>query len=667
MTKDRLIAEVETLRMRVRELESAAALTTEHAYYKATWYHNPIGLVTTDDKGLILSGNPAFYKIFGFDKKKLLDKKRIQAIPLLKKAAITSYINELIEKKKEFDIKSPLIQTEGGKKLYLRCRGLLVDKKAKSSSVFIFLFGDITKFRQAEIALSQSQQRYRLLFDLLPYGGDVFNREGIIETISRSSERLFGYSSQELIGKHITTLVAPEFLPVFTEKISILLSGKPASAEIVMIRKDGKRLNILRAVQPIIEDDGTVQSLLALNVDITEKKKAEEKQKKMEEQIQQTQKLESLGVLAGGIAHDFNNILTGVLGNAGLAQLALSPVSPALTNIKRIETSAQRAAELCNQLLAYSGKGRFVVQPVNLNQIVNEMTHLLEISISKKAVLKYNLAKNLPAVNADITQMRQIIMNLIINASDAIEERSGIITITTGAMECDKNYLTETFLDDELNTGVYIYLEVSDTGHGMDEETKNKIFDPFFSTKFTGRGLGLAAVLGIMRGHKGAVKVYSEPGKGTTFKILLPSSKKSAANLSKRLSVPDNWSGAGTVLVADDEDTIRAVGRETLEQVGFKVLTAVDGRDALGKFKKYANEIVLVLLDMTMPHLSGEEVFREMRRIRSSVKVILSSGYNEQDATNGFVGKGLAGFLQKPYRPQQLIEAVRVVIEKKKK
>ena len=501
---------------------------------------------------------------------------------------------------------------------------------------------------------------------MLPYGGDVFNNKGIIETVSQSSERLFGYSCSELIGRHITFLLDPEFIPVFEEKFSVLLSGKPTSAEIVMVRKDGGKLNILRAAQPIMDESGNVESVLALNVDITDRKKAEDARLKLEEQIQQTQKLESLGILAGGIAHDFNNILTGVLGNAGLAQLSMSPVSPALENIKKIETSAQRAAELCSQLLAYSGKGRFVVQPVNLNHIVEEMTHLLEISISKKAVLKYNLTKNLPAVNADITQMRQIIMNLIINASDAIDERSGIITITTGAMECDKEYLTETFLDDELEQGVYIYLEVSDTGHGMDEETKNKIFDPFFSTKFTGRGLGLAAVLGIMRGHKGAIKVYSELGKGTTFKILLPSSTKNAAALSKLAPAVNGWQGKGTILVADDEETIRAVGRETLEHAGFKVITATDGRDALNKFKKHVDEIVLVLLDMTMPHLSGEEVFREMRRVRPSVKVVLSSGYNEQDATNGFVGKGLAGFLQKPYKPQKLIDTVRMVIEKKK-
>ncbi|HIE41131.1 MAG TPA: PAS domain-containing sensor histidine kinase, partial [Candidatus Aenigmarchaeota archaeon] len=559
---------------------------------------------------------------------------------------------------------NPVLTKSGKERLIAWHNTILKDESGKVTG-HLSSGEDITEKKKAETALKESEKRYHMLFDLLPYGGDVFNTEGIIETVSKTSEALFGYSSSELIGKHISFLLDPEYLPIFKKKFPLLLDGKPSSAEVVMVRKDGKKLNILRAAQPIVNESGKVKAILALNVDITAKKKAEEVQKKLEKRIQQTQKLESLGVLAGGIAHDFNNILTGVLGNAGLAQLSLSPASPALNNIKKIETSAQRAAELCNQLLAYSGKGKFVVQPVNLNHIVEEMIHLLEVSISKKAVLKYNLAKNLPAVDADITQIRQVIMNLIINASDAIDKKSGIITITTGAMECDSQYLTKTFLDDELKQGVYIYLEVSDTGHGMEEESKNKIFDPFFTTKFTGRGLGLAAVLGIMRGHKGAIKVYSELGKGTTFKILLPSSTKSASKISKHVSKGLKWRGEGIVLVADDEETIRAVGRETLEYAGFNVITAADGREALEKFRENYDKIILVLLDMTMPHLSGEEVFREIRRIRPTIKVILSSGYNEQEATNGFVGKGLAGFLQKPYRPQQLIDTVRTIITKK--
>ena len=254
-------------------------------------------------------------------------------------------------------------------------------------------------------------------------------------------------------------------------------------------------------------------------------------------------------------------------------------------------------------------------------------------------------------------------MNLIINASDAIGEKSGVITITTGAMECDRAYLSGLYLTEELPEGVYIYLEVSDTGSGMDEKTKKKIFDPFFPTKFSGRGLGLAAVLGILRGHKGAIKVYSELNRGTTFKVLLPASREKASHIRASDPLPAEWEGKGTVLVVDDEDTIRALGKDTLERVGFKVLTAQDGLQAIELYKTHSNEIVAVLLDMTMPHMGGEETFRELRRIKSDVKVILSSGYNEQEATNNFVGKGLAGFIQKPYPPKELIKQMQQILK----
>jgi len=399
--------------------------------------------------------------------------------------------------------------------------------------------------------------------------------------------------------------------------------------------------------------------------DITARKKAEQNHRRLEAHIQQSQKLESLGVLAGGLAHDFNNLLTGILGNVGLAEISLSPLSPALESIKRVEKSAVRAADLCRQLLAYSGKGRFVIQPVNLNEIVGEMVHLLEASISKKALLKYQLADNLTPVEVDVTQIRQVIMNLIINASDAIGEKSGIITVATGTQKCDRAYLREAYLDEHLTPGNYVYLEVTDTGCGMDEETLKRIFDPFFTTKDTGRGLGLAAVLGIIRGHKGAIKVYSEPEKGTSFKVLLPSSDKSV----KLETFPaDDFAqlrGEGTILVVDDEETIRTLGRNTLERKGFRVLTAADGREAVEVYREHLEEIRLVLLDMTMPHLSGEEVFREMRYLNPGIKVVLSSGYNEQEATNRFVGKGLAGFLQKPYKPDGLLEIVFRVLDNK--
>jgi len=252
-------------------------------------------------------------------------------------------------------------------------------------------------------------------------------------------------------------------------------------------------------------------------------------------------------------------------------------------------------------------------------------------------------------------------MNLAINASDAIGERSGVIAISTGVMDCDQNYLRETWLDENLPAGQYVFLEVADSGCGMDKATLERIFEPFFTTKFTGRGLGMAAVLGIVRGHKGAIKIYSEVGKGTTFKVLFPATSKPAVLFDHEQSLPQ-FEGSGLVLLVDDDETVRSIGRSMLEELGFEVLTANDGRDALSVYEQQFEKIRFVLMDLTMPHLDGEQAFREMRRLNTAVKVILSSGYNEQDVAQRFIGKGLSGFLKKPYQLSILQEAIRKLL-----
>ena len=437
------------------------------------------------------------------------------------------------------------------------------------------------------------------------------------------------------------------------------------AGEIQAVRKDGTLFDVQVSAATIFDGNGNPIALTSTSIDITDRKRADEEKLALERQVWYAQKLESLGVLAGGIAHDFNNLLMTILGNADLALDELSPMSPARGNLQEIEKASKRAAELAKQMLAYSGKGRFVVEPINTGELVKEMAHLLEVSISKKAVLKYNLAENLPTFDGDVTQIRQVIMNLITNASEAIGDKSGVIALSTGAMDCDRRYLddvnkvVQAGLDKPLPEGVYTYFEVADTGCGMDAETIEKVFDPFFTTKFTGRGLGMSAVLGIMRGHKGALKIYSELGKGTTFKALFPANEPPDNDLAvqrKDEAEGKDWRGSGTVLIADDEETVCAVGKQILERMGFSVLTAPDGREALKVFREHADEIVCVLLDLTMPHMDGEEAFREMRYLHPDVTVILCSGYNEQDATQRFAGKGLAGFIQKPYNMAVLRE-----------
>jgi len=382
--------------------------------------------------------------------------------------------------------------------------------------------------------------------------------------------------------------------------------------------------------------------------------KAEEERRRLEAKMLEAQKLESLGILAGGIAHDFNNLLMAILGNADLALGLLPPASRAIHNVEEIVRASQRAADLCRQMLAYAGKGRIMAGRYDLSEIVRWMAKMLEVSVSKKASLRFSLAAELPEVLADATELSQVIMNLITNASESLGDESGSISVSTGVIECDRIYLFQNHLDDELSEGTYVYLQVSDTGCGMDEETQRRIFDPFFTTKFIGRGLGLAAVFGIIHGHRGAIKVHSEPGQGTSFTILLPALAVQPKEPLPRAVWDAPLSSGGTILLVDDDPGVRDVGAQMLDGLGFKCLTAANGQEGLEVFRKHEGDIDCVILDLTMPEMGGEEVFGELRRLQSDVCVILSSGYNEDDVTQRFVGKGLAGFVQKPYTSDKL-------------
>ncbi len=441
-----------------------------------------------------------------------------------------------------------------------------------------------------------------------------------------------------------------------TRAFKFCIDGRsPGMSELRIVAQDKPR-DLLLHFEGEYDETGRATHIVGAVQDITALRKAEEENRKFEAQVRQAQKLESLGVLAGGIAHDFNNLLMGILGNADLALLDLAPESPARQSIFAIETAAKRAADLARQMLAYSGKGRFVIKRLDLQKLLEEMTHLLKTSVSKKAVLKFEFADHVPPIEADAAQIRQIILNLVVNASEAIGDKSGVISVRTGAYDCDADYLADTYLESaDLPEGTYSYIEISDTGGGMDRDTLSKIFDPFFTTKFTGRGLGLAAVLGIVRGHRAAVKVYSELKKGTTFKVLFPADKGPVSETDGLSSVQiDNRLQGKLVLLVDDEETVRAVGKSMLERLGCKAVTAEDGRVGLAIFRNAPQEFDCVILDLTMPHMDGEECFRELRRIRKDIIVVLSSGYNEQDLIDRFAGKGLAGFIQKPYKTDKL-------------
>jgi PAS domain S-box-containing protein len=446
------------------------------------------------------------------------------------------------------------------------------------------------------------------------------------------------------------------------EAIPAALAHGSWHGETAMLNREGCEFPVSQLLLVHRDDDGQPAFLSTIIRDISHQKQAEVDRMETERRMLQAQKLESLGVLAGGIAHDFNNLLTAMLGNASLARLDLPDNSPVHQPLGQIENAAVRAAELCKEMLAYSGRSPLATVRTNLSALVEDTTQLLQVSISKKCVLKLELHQPLPAILADPIQIRQIIMNLVINASDAIGGRSGLIRISTGVMRVDRQYMQETFLSPELELGDYVYLEINDNGCGMPPEVKARIFEPFYTTKFTGHGLGLAAVLGIVRSHNGAIKVYSEPGRGTTFKLLFPAIEDAAQPFENPVDEISAWRGAGLALVVDDEETVRAVTARTLESLGFTPLTACDGAEGVRVFREHAGALRLVLLDLTMPHMDGEEAYREFYRINPDVPVVLMSGFTEKDTIDRFAGKRLAGFIQKPFDRKRLQAKVRSVL-----
>ena len=410
-----------------------------------------------------------------------------------------------------------------------------------------------------------------------------------------------------------------------------------------------------------------VQSGLREWAFIQEQKRAEIERRRMERHLLHIQKLDSLGVMSGGIAHDFNNLLQAVLGNLELSLMKLPHDAPVRHFINQAVTAAERAATLSGMMLAYSGKGFFKIGALDLSALVEQNTSMLVAAISKSIRFEMKLDYTLPLILADGDQIVQVIMNLIINASEAIGEANGSITISTGVQEYDQNILNGDLLVEKPAAGRFVWMEVRDNGCGMDSTTLDKIFDPFFTTKFTGRGLGMSAAQGIIRAHKGALLVESTPGIGTSIRVLFPV----AANLQTgggiaEVTADDASSTVirhpGRVLIVDDEEMIREVCTEMLMEVGLEVLAASGGEEALRIFREQPDLIDLVLLDHSMPGMDGVTVFRELRKISPDIKILLASGYSEEEVTERFKGQGLNGFIQKPFTLDRLTDAVHRVM-----
>ncbi len=538
-----------------------------------------------------------------------------------------------------------------------------------TSSVLIDLDGercilsslvDITLRKRAEAILRESEERYRQIVELSP-DPIVIARDIQILYANQAMCRLVGAESvSRLIGLSRDLFADESDMERTRDRRKRWREGRDLNTfEPLLLRTlHGGIREVEVAGAPI--SYGGAPAFQVVIRDMTDINRREEERLTLERKMLEAQKLESLGVLAGGIAHDFNNLLVAIMGNAGLADLEVASNSPVRQYLSEIQTASQRAADLARQMLAYSGRGRFVVQSMDLTKVVEEMAHLLGVSLPKKARLVLNLARNLPPIEADATQIRQIVMNLVINSGEAVGDDEGVITISTGVIDATPEYLASGIHAPELPGGRYVYLEVADSGCGMDEATLKRIFDPFFTTKFTGRGLGLAAVLGIVRGHSGSMLVASQPGSGSTFRLLLPAQVSAVPEAAAPPS-SQPWKAAGTILLADDEDTVRLVTARMLQRLGFDVVQARDGADAVQQFTAMSHAD-LVLLDLMMPRLDGQEAFAAIRQTDPKVPVVILSGYSEQEAAGRFAGHEVAGFLQKPFTFAELQNVVRAAL-----
>ncbi len=520
------------------------------------------------------------------------------------------------------------------------------------------LESDIRRREETERRLRESEERLQAILDNSPAAIFVKDPAGRYVLCNAPFERLTEKSRGEIIGRSDAEIFPPGPAAIFTANDrAVLAAGRPMEFEESNETAAGRHESIVQKF-PLRDAHGTIYALCGIATEVTARKQAEAEKRALERSLLEAQKLESLGVLAGGIAHDFNNLLTAMLGNASLARFDLPPGSPADRNLERIEQTARRAADLCQQMLAYAGRRALATQAVSVSELVRSTATLLAVSIRKNTRLELRLAEDLPAVEADQSQVQQIVMNLVINAADAIGDRPGEITITTGVAEHGAAFFRGAVVRPEGAGGRFVNVTVADNGGGMPPEVLRRIFEPFFTTKFSGRGLGLAAVLGIVQSHRGALFVESTAGVGSVFRLYLPASAQPAppAGAPGGPVRPARATARGTVLVIDDEEDVREIVGGALRHRGYAVAAAADGADGLRQYGEMAEPPRVVLLDMTMPGLSGDETLRRLRAVNPKQRVVIMSGFSEQEAMQRCAQLGVSEFLAKPFELAALIE-----------
>jgi PAS domain S-box-containing protein len=511
---------------------------------------------------------------------------------------------------------------------------------------------DVTEREYTAQALRDSEERYRLMFDSNPYPMWAYDLETLrFLTVNDAAVKHYGYSREEFLNMTIADIRPAEDVPGLLENIGRVTGGLDEAGIWRHCKKDGTLIDVEITSHTLVLDGRPAEVVLA--TDVTERRRTEEA-------LRRAQKMESLGILAGGIAHDFNNLLVGMLGQTSLALKHLDIHTPARVPVEKAITAARRAADLTRQLLAYSGRGQFEQRSLQLNRLIQDNLHLFEVAVPKQVKLQSELTESLPSLIGDAGQLQQVVMNLIINGAEALGEQEGFVVVRTRTHWLAPDEAATWQIDQEPPApGEYVLLEVEDNGCGMAPETLAKIFDPFFTTKFTGRGLGLAAVLGIVRGHRGGLRVSSELHKGTRFELIFPGT----AALPGEPVTPEFFQETvmipALILVIDDEEPVREAVTDILDIEGLRVINAPDGWTGIELYRERQAEIDLVILDLSMPGLSGDATLTQLRQINPQVRVLLASGYSQTEVAERFAGQPAVSFMQKPFDLEQLVHEVK--------
>lgn len=621
--------------------------------------------------GIVTYINEFGEKLFGYSRAELIGKNIAGTVVADIESTgrnLTLLMREIARSPDKFKNNENENISKDGRKIWIRWNNSAIYDSDDNLTEIISLGHDITQHRMVEDALRESEATFRAhvenSFDVI----FTLDAAGTFVFVSPAWERHFGYPVSDIMGKSFAPVVHPDDVQPCIEYLTqILTTGQSGTSPIYRVKcSDGSYRSFVANGMPYTDTKGQML-FIGVGHDVTAQLKEEDDRLEFERQLLHTQKLESLGVLAGGIAHDFNNLLLAILGNVELAAMKIQAESPAHGLLDQAMRAANRAADLTSRLLAYSGKGVFVISQLNLNDLVNENAALFRTAVPRTVSIDMHLPPRLPDIMGDIAQIQQVIMNLITNASEAIEIQAGRIRISTGQQTCDKAYLSASRLDEKPAPGSYVYLEVRDNGAGMSEQTQQRVFDPFFTTKFAGRGLGMSAVLGIVKAHSGALFLDSSPGNGTTIRVVFPVAEKAGSRELPPVAAPPaklkQRSLSGKALIVDDEKAVLKICVSMVKHCGLTTISASDGAEAVETFRTHRHEIDLVLMDLTMPNMDGVAAMLELRKIQPDVRIILSSGFNEQELDERIRDQNPSGFIRKPYSLKNLEAELRRVLE----